>query len=743
MPAALVELDKDLAAAALLFLTILGLVFGLGFARSRVSAWVAAILGSLAGICLVAIIIGRLLPPPSLLWREITYAADWLRLGRQGMVIWPPPLSSSASYFWQRLSDLGIRLWWWSQTAASGGPAQDPILLVLVAALASWAAGFFAAWQIYRRWRPLVGLLPSGLCVSVLAFFVGGMAIYYLMVSLFCTLWLVAVCHLWTQVERWERAGADYPGSLGTELLLAVGPWFVGLLVLAAFFPVISLRQIRDSFWKVMDAPWSTVEQMSERLFGPMEGTGLGSGGEGGHLPRSHLLGGGPELGETIMFYVSTNDPPLPWPEMEEMELLEPQSPPRYWRSVTYDTYTGQGWTNGPLERRTLSSGESLNPSLPPGFELAQQFDVLVAEGNLLYAANAPLQVDHPLQSWWRAPGDMAQLSSDADRYTVISRPPEPSANELQAVPAILPPDLAERYLALPDTVPQRVLDLAEQVAGDTDNRYDQAHAIEFFLRTYTYTLDVPLPPADSDLVDHFLFDLQEGYCDYYASSMVVMARAIGIPARLATGYAQGTYDHDEGRWVVLEKDGHSWVEVYFDGIGWVEFEPTAGLPALTRTGGDLSGPVVPPLPPRTLGQGRFPWALLVLGGMLALLAAFVVMLWRPRRYRADSASELIRNRHARLLRWGARLREPLRDGQTPYEYGAVLGNTLHARGQDSRWRQARQASAKAPTEVEHLTDAFVRTQYSSEPISYRQSWQIRDLWTRLRRHLLWLWLGR
>jgi transglutaminase-like putative cysteine protease len=351
------------------------------------------------------------------------------------------------------------------------------------------------------------------------------------------------------------------------------------------------------------------------------------------------------------------------------------------------------------------------------------------------------------MEAWWHAPGDLAQLIAEVESYTVISRPPEPTIAELRArspITATLPPDLAERYLALPDTIPQRVLDLAQEIAGNATTRYDQAQAIERFLRAYPYNLDLPQPPSDRDLVDYFLFDVQEGYCDYYASAMVIMARAVGVPARFATGYAQGSYDHEQERWVVTEKDGHSWVEVFFDGIGWVEFEPTAGLPGLDRPGGeDLPEIPLPPLPARSARWWeRIPWPLLGLAALMVLLIASIAWLWRPRSVRTLAAAELIRDRYARLLRWGNRLGHPLRDGQTPYEYGATLNEALGARGQRSSLRQIRRATVEAPPDVERLTEGFVRTQYSPEPIPERESWQIRDLWLRLRRRLWWLWLA-
>jgi hypothetical protein len=287
------------------------------------------------------------------------------------------------------------------------------------------------------------------------------------------------------------------------------------------------------------------------------------------------------------------------------------------------------------------------------------------------------------------------------------------------------------------------VLDLASQVVAGAQSRYDQARAIETFLRTYTYTLDLPLPPIDHDLVDYFLFEVQEGYCDYYASAMIIMARAVGIPARLASGYAQGTYDHAKDHWVVTQKDSHSWVEVYFVGIGWVEFEPTAGLPALVRPGSDLPQSVVPPKPPRTPGSSGVPWALIVMGIAFLILLSTLIWTWRTSQQKDLAPADLVRDRHTRLVRWGTGLGHPLHDGLTSLEYSEELQETLRHRGHASRWLRAQRAGTEAPTQVETLTDSFNRAQYAPGPITHRESWHIRDLWFRLRRHLWWLWLAR
>ena len=755
LPAILIQQGSGTEDASLIPLAVLALLLGFRLARSRLSPRSAAILGGLLGLLLVVLAVGRILPPLSLLWNEAGYAFGWLKDWLQGEIAWPLPFSTALAFAWQRASTLGTRLWWWGQAVAGDAQTQDRIVLQLLTAYLVWAAALFATWQIYRRHSALLGLAPAGLIIAIVAFFRGDMAFFYLAIYLFCTLWLVALCRLWTQTEDWDRQGTDYPDGLGMELTIAYGPWLVMILVVAAIFPVIYPHRIHQAFWDVAEEPWERAVSVAERFVGPLEDSypgSLGYGpGEGGELPSAHLLTGGPELSDTLVLYVTTSDPPPPRQEPEQPGEPLPVYPRRYWRSRTYDTYTGQGWVNGPLESQILPANQSLDLALQPvldiedGRDLVQQFQRLASGEMQIYAANAPYLSDSPVQAWQRAAGDLAFLTGEADTYTILSRAPEPTIPELRAssqLTSTLPPDMAGRYTALPDTVPQRVLDLAHDVAGDAPTRYDRALAIEHYLRAYPYTLDLPDPPPDRDLVDYFLFEQQEGYCDYYASAMVVMARAMGIPARLASGYAQGSYDHDAHRWVVTELDGHSWVEVYFEGFGWVEFEPTAGQPALDRPGGQESAALsLPPLPPRTAPVWqRIPWGLVIIGGVALCLGALIVWLWRPRP--AVTATQLVRDRQARLLRWGARLGHSLRDGQTAQEYAQSLGQALRIRGRKARWSRARQSGDQAAPAVEQLTASYTRAQYSPEPITDREGWQVRDEWTRLRRHLWHLWLA-
>ncbi len=203
----------------------------------------------------------------------------------------------------------------------------------------------------------------------------------------------------------------------------------------------------------------------------------------------------------------------------------------------------------------------------------------------MTYEAAAPL-----------APG--VTVSSTA-RYSVAT------AAELGRVRAQYPA-WADRYRTLPDgsapgtvRTPQRVRDLARQLANGQNGPYAIADATERYLRTaYTYATTVPEPPANTDVTDFFLFTTKQGYCEYYATAMTVLMRANGIPARVVNGYLPGIRQAD-GRWLSRESQAHAWVEVYFPSHGWITFDPTPrpDVPPIQRGPTTAPAPVPTPMP--------------------------------------------------------------------------------------------------------------------------------------------------
>ncbi|MBZ5695778.1 MAG: DUF3488 and transglutaminase-like domain-containing protein [Acidobacteriia bacterium] len=170
-------------------------------------------------------------------------------------------------------------------------------------------------------------------------------------------------------------------------------------------------------------------------------------------------------------------------------------------------------------------------------------------------------------------------------RYEGTSRLPLIQASELRKAPDSYPDAIRETYLQLPPLDP-RITKLAQDITAHSNTEFDKAAAILRYLDThYGYTLDLSGPPMDDPLA-YFLFVRRAGHCEYFASAMTVMLRAVGVPARYATGFHQGEYNDVGGDFIIRESDAHSWVEVYFPGADWITFDPTP--PDSARSGGLL-----------------------------------------------------------------------------------------------------------------------------------------------------------
>ena len=264
-------------------------------------------------------------------------------------------------------------------------------------------------------------------------------------------------------------------------------------------------------------------------------------------------------------------------------------------------------------------------------------------------------------------------------------------------------------------------------------------------MRGIPYSLDVSAPPPDRDVVDYFLFDLNRGYCDYYATAMVVLTRLAGVPSRMATGYATGTYDEDRRQYIVTEADAHSWVEVYFPGLGWVEFEPTAGLTAIQRPAETIrigQQPVaLPSLRPRWYlrEQYRLFWWL---GGLTASLLLGWLLLqavdaWLLRRIAPIQA---VRRLYQRLRRSGQQMLQEaaitIQPGNTALEFADSL--VLHADSRIGKFLRAR-LFLPLQREIERIVQLYQRSAFSLRPPTRIEHGQALQAWGSLRWRLLWL----
>ncbi|MCP4544302.1 MAG: transglutaminase domain-containing protein [Chloroflexi bacterium] len=663
-------------------------------------------------------------------------------LGVAARVLPLPPWGNRA------VSNFAMRWLIWLEAAVSGGTNEDPDIFLFYLVLLCWMVVLFIAWAFYRRQRLLLAWALT-IILTALVVFYSRQNIGWLIAELGCGILLLGLGNLARARRTWDAAGIDYAPGLNLDVSIVTGGIAFVITLFSLFGPQFSVRRIYNWFWSTFEGPSARVEEAMDRLFGGVSLSSEGPIGVDGrsassYMPQSHLLGGRPELFDDVVMAVRT-DEPAPFAPMAETHIPERNVPVHYWRGITLGKYSGRGWSTIVASREDVV-GELAVPIPPDYREVVQGFELTSYHGDTLYTLNAPMWVGEPVEAVWHSPDDLARLASEVSSYTVVSRLPIPTANDLRAVPAIYSNEIRERYLQLPETVPTRVIDLAQDVVVEGETVYDQARLLERYLRGYPYTLEVERPPEGWDVADYFLFGIREGYCDYYATAFVVMARAAGIPARLASGYVEGQYDAASSAYLVRENDAHSWAEVYFSDWGWIRFEPTA-----SRSVTELQEEVVlseievlepTGLPARVI---RARWQ--KVGTWLAVLVGvwLVVMTWQYYRRRRTARVITLPLVWEWVGRGGARLGVIPDMALTPQEYAAALAEELHARAERSRrgrdrWMRFAERDGMA---LEHLAEMYTMRTYGGRGAEMMDEGTAREAWARLNWSLRWFrWLG-
>ncbi len=266
--------------------------------------------------------------------------------------------------------------------------------------------------------------------------------------------------------------------------------------------------------------------------------------------------------------------------------MLHVKAPaPDFWRGSAFDLYDGRTWTRS---AELAASGPSLeilgDDDVSAEMKAFNQtVRVEAAAIGTIFAAPIVVDVNLPPRSFESADSGLrldVPLGRGA-QYVARSYRPIVTGDVLRnhdprssGVPSVL-----ESYVSAGGATP-KVADLAQQIAGDAPTTYDAIQSIEDWLGENTkYTLDIPPLPQGADAVEQYLFVDKRGFCVQIASSLTVMLRSLGVPARLATGFAPGQESLLGGDFTVRAKDAHAWVEVWFPGVGWQGFDPTAHVP--------------------------------------------------------------------------------------------------------------------------------------------------------------------
>ncbi len=564
----------SLGLLALLFLTLTWSI--------QTAAWTDG-LGVLVWIALLAICIGFLLGLsrwPAFLAHCYSLVLGFLAL----LLIFAAQTPANLSWA-ERSMNVIVRVQHWVNILIAKQANYDNLVFVIQLAFYLWLFAYLSAWGLFRRRSAGWAVIPCGIGLLFNLYYAPPELSLYFLQYLLLALALVMRLHFQGRRLAWAAANVGYTIEVGFDFfrdgLLIAGVALLLAWSLPAVPNLSRLTRIGDRF----ESSWRGVQDEWNRMFGSLRSYYQR---EGDLFNRTMLLGGPVNLTDTPILDIEA-------------------SQGRYWRAMAYDLYNGRGWATTYEEIGLLGKGTTaladppyllrqplrqavrvLLPSTRTIVAAAQLTDIDVA--TQAHLISLPFEDIEPETKNRRPPADIAAAEARVrlragDIYQVVSSISVADEESLRQAGTEYDAWITGRYFQLPMDLPQRVTQLARRITGSRNltNPYDRAVAIERYLRQYRYNDKVEAPPEGVDAVDYFLFDSRQGYCDYYASAMVILARAAGIPARLARGYAQGEKYPDTDVFRVREKNGHAWPELYFPGYGWVEFEPTASQALIER----------------------------------------------------------------------------------------------------------------------------------------------------------------
>jgi len=646
------------------------------------------------------------------------------------------PLLNAREDLAGRLLAINQRLALWFSGMVNGTLIEDPVVRTMIWSLALWLIAAWAGWQIFHRNRLLAGMLPSTIMLAFVVEYTARES-QILWIHLALLLFLYGLTSYAGLLTRWKTRSMDYAESTSIDTLGFVAGLSVGLVAVAFLFATISVRDILE---RLRDRTQESDTTQAETLGLESNEDNLRVVGFSGGLPRSYLISAGPEISRQLAMTISTGDlPPMP-------ESARPVAPRYYWRTLTFQIYTGSGWSNPPSTAEEVPSAQALFEAPTVDHRIVNQ-QVTYPNDTIgrLYWTGTLLRADVPLQVNWLREDDvdpflnanMLAALAEVETYTAESLLLNVTADDLRASPPAYPDWVRDEFLTLPDSVPERVRALARDLTASEATPYDRAIAIQNYLREFPYTLEVDSPPAGRDVADYFLFDLKQGYCDYFATTMIVLARAAGIPARLVVGYANGLYVAEEAHYAVTENYAHSWVEVYFTDIGWVEFEPTASQAAILYA---EEGETIPPVPVEQADEPlmqRFAQYFEGLDLWVPAAAIGVVILWyawdslRLTRLEPARAMQLL---YVRLRRLARPIHGSASLDQTAHQYASSLAEQVSRLA-----KRPRLQAWLAPSnhEINQLTEMYARSLFAPSPLTHMDVHTASKVWSQLRWRLL------
>lgn len=648
------------------------------------------------------------------------------------LVIW----QTAGAFYHGSVPALFAEVQHWLATMVAGGSAEDDALFLLFITALGYLLAYASAWLLYRARNPWMVIIANAVVLLINLSNVDAGFIIFLVVFLIGSLLLLLRFNLYESVKRWKRQGLRYPDDIGWDIMQAGAIISVSILVLSWILPGTYINDTAAQIWSISSNPWVQAQGVWDRMVTLSSGVNAPNHG---NFRDSLTLGGNPNLNHDIVMTVKTTDDST------------------YYETLSYETYDSSrsSWSDGSTDKLPWKPGDTYPSSTNMLSAVRQDITIVNPPGEerpyilgapSIAAANVPAGIERSKKTsevidWLNQNGALGagtryivvSYVSAADIQTLRSvplpknAPTFPSDYDGPIPPVVYDQSIVSTYLQLPNDLDPQIAALARRITASSTTMYDKVVALESYLRdNYTYNTNISLPPGEEG-VSWFLFRSHQGFCNYFASAMTIMARSLGIPARVVAGYTNGTIDPKTRQHVIRGTDAHAWVQVNFAGYGWINFEPsqsfsTFNRPLLSTTGstgvngtttGTNAGSLIPSSAKGRIQQGNEVGSTgsseaqltpaqqqaqvrervgITTGSVVLLLlcATLVFMLWWRQLFRKYSLSKQLYGRLCLLASWAG---IQLRPSQTPYEYIRGI---------------AASASQDAPT-LERLGDIYVR----------------------------------
>lgn len=534
-------------------------------------------------------------------------------------------LSISFSLFfvpWQMAASLDLHTQWTERLLSYGGrlvyslglflanrPVDDPLLFLTAIGLLFWLVTLIGSYQLVRNAKPWGAMALAAAALIAIDIYNPWLATRNRYSGFFVLMILILVARIYylRQYRRWEDEKVAVDAEVGFDLTRGALVLGVALVLIAWMLPAL----VKVLTPGTPDRAETIVawERLRARLGNAVAGL------QGAPTPTEFGFSGQLDLGTGIsqgtsqIFTISVTE-------------ARPEGTRYYWRGYSYDTYEAGQWTSTQEDARWYQPTTWENLIYPEWVGRAVVHLIITPRVPILrtiFLPGVPISISRPAQvifsSNKRDSVDIVSLKADplirgGEYFLVTSSVVNPTTKMLLGAGETYPIWVTDRYLNMPIYIPQRIIDLAKEITKDKVTPYDKAEVITEYLRkNIQYAETIPSPPVGQDPIDWFLFVYKKGFCNYYASAEVIMLRAVGVPARLAVGYAEGT-TKDGATFTVVQKDSHAWPEVYFPKVGWVEFEPTVSQDARAFPSGEdiqssLSAKAGTPIAPFSRGEKR------------------------------------------------------------------------------------------------------------------------------------------